>query len=119
MRGDNAVCETQCLPESVGEWIFRSAIGWIEGIVATESTSACADFAIAVRAAETRIDADFLHAATELLGEISIVAVETAFVTPRKSHVFSHFGSEKLGLLMKFSSVKVLRKAFSCVFLHR
>ena len=58
--------------------LFGTAIRWVEGVVAAKGAAASADFTIAVRTTESCIDADFLDTAAKLLGEISIVAVETA-----------------------------------------
>ena len=59
---------------------FWLAIRWIECRVAAKSATARTEFPIAVRAAEPRIDADFLHTPTELLREVAAVAVETAVI---------------------------------------
>lgn len=41
---------------------LRVAVRWVEGVVATEGAASSADGAVAVRAAETGVDADFLDA---------------------------------------------------------
>lgn len=56
------------------------AIRRIERRIAAKSAAARADFPVAVRAAEARIDADFLHTPTELPFEVAAVAVETAAI---------------------------------------
>ena len=60
--------------------LLRPTIGRIESLVAAKSATASADSPIAIRAAEARIDADFLHTPAELLLEVVAVAVETAAV---------------------------------------
>ena len=59
---------------------LRLAIRRIERRIAAKSTAARAGFPVAVRAAEARVDADFLHPAAELPFEVAAVAVETAAI---------------------------------------
>ena len=66
--------------------LLGPTIRWVESLVAAKGTATCADFAIAIRTAEARIDADFLHTPTKLLREVVAVAVETPIVAPRKGH---------------------------------
>jgi hypothetical protein len=65
-----------------------TAIRWVEGVVTAEGAASGADLAIAVRAAETSVDADFLYTTAELAREVRVVAVETPIVTPRE-HCFN------------------------------
>jgi hypothetical protein len=66
--------------------LFWSTIRRVEGLIAAKSATTCADFAVAIRATEARINADFLHATAELLREVVAVAIETPIVAPRKGH---------------------------------
>ena len=66
--------------------LFWPTIRRVEGLIAAKSATTCADFAIAIRAAEARVDADFLHTPAKLLREVVAVAVETPIVAPRKGH---------------------------------
>ena len=59
---------------------LRLAIRRIERRIAAKSATARADFPVAVRAAEARVDADFLHTSSKLLLEVVAVAVETAAI---------------------------------------
>ena len=61
-----------------------AAIRRVESVVAAESTTAGAYLAITVRAAEARVDADFLHTTAEFALEVRAVAVETPIIAPRK-----------------------------------
>ena len=58
------------------------AIRRIECVVAAESTTSGAYLAIAVRAAKTCVDADFLDTGTELACEVRGVAVKTTIIAP-------------------------------------
>ena len=61
---------------------LRVAVGRVECVVAAEGAASGADGAVAVRAAEAGVDADFLDAGTELLFHIGGVGIETPIVTP-------------------------------------
>ena len=61
---------------------FRVAIGRVEGIIATECAASGADGAVAVRAAEPRVDADFLDTGAELARDVRGIAVEAAVIVP-------------------------------------
>ena len=60
--------------------LFWPTIRRIERRIAAKSATARADFPVAVRAAEARVDADFLHPAAELPFEVAAVAVEMAVI---------------------------------------
>lgn len=60
--------------------LLRPTIRRIESLVATKRAPSRTDFPIPIRAAEARIDADFLHAPTELLREVVAITVETAAI---------------------------------------
>lgn len=60
------------------------AVRRVEGVVAAEGAASGADGAVAVRAAEAGVDADFLDAGTELLFHIGGVGIETPIVTPEE-----------------------------------
>ena len=61
---------------------FRLAIRRVEGVVAAEGAASGADGAVAVRAAEPRVDADFLDTRAELARDVRGIAVETTVVMP-------------------------------------
>ena len=60
--------------------LFLPTIRRIESLVATKRAPSRTDFPIPIRAAEARIDADFLHTPTELLREVVAITVETAAI---------------------------------------
>ena len=66
---------------------FWLAIRRVEGVVAAEGASAGAYGAVAVWAAETCVDADFLHTGAELARHVRGIGVEAAGVVPREHDV--------------------------------
>ena len=66
--------------------LFWPTIRRIEGLIAAKSATTCADFAVAIRATEARINADLLHTPAKLLRKVVAVAVETPIVAPKKGH---------------------------------
>lgn len=66
--------------------LLGCAIGGVEGLVAAKGAASLADLTIAVGAAETCVDADFLHTAAELLHEVVAVGVETSTVEDGLCH---------------------------------
>ena len=59
------------------------AVGGIESRIAAKGAATCADCPVTVGTTKTCIDADFLHAAPELLREVVTVAVKSSIVAPR------------------------------------
>ena len=59
-----------------------AAIRRVEGVVAAEGAATGTDSAVAVRAAEAGVDADFLDTTAELARHIRRVGIETTVVTP-------------------------------------
>jgi hypothetical protein len=66
--------------------LFRPTIRRVESLIAAKGTSSRADFPISVGTAEARVDADLLHATSELPREVVAIAVESALVAPRIGH---------------------------------
>jgi hypothetical protein len=84
--------------------LFGIAIGGVESFIAAKSAATCADFAVTIGTAETRVDADFLHASAELLRKVVVVTVETPIIAPREKH----------GLFFCHKTHKTI-KTFCCV----
>ena len=88
---------------------FRLAIRWVEGVVAAEGASTGADGAVAVRAAESRVDADFLDTTAELALDVRGVAVETTIITPRE-HCFYFLQRYKIKFRVESVELRVVEK---------
>ena len=75
-----ALVERDAFLDLLADAFLGLAVGGVEGGVCAKGTASCAEGAVAVGAAESSVDADFLDTAPEQLRKIGAVAVESTAV---------------------------------------